>query len=112
MRPMNMTITDGLRRAQCAGREALKNFALYDRADAAAGFAQRFELRFQMAQFQHALRNVSDSPVRWAQMLAPQPRARVQGDTYPVPTLPEEVIRRTREKYADAFRLLSGRELQ
>ena len=37
----------------------------------------------------HALRNVSDSPVRWAQMLAPQPRARVQGDTYPVPALPE-----------------------
>ena len=30
----------------------------------------------------------------------------------PVPTLPAEVIRRTREKYVDAFRLLSGRELQ
>ena len=37
----------------------------------------------------HALRNVSGSPVRWAQMLAPQPRARVQGDTYPVPALAE-----------------------
>ena len=30
----------------------------------------------------------------------------------PVPSLPDEVIRRTREKYIDAFRLLSGRELQ
>jgi phosphoribosylaminoimidazole-succinocarboxamide synthase len=30
----------------------------------------------------------------------------------PVPTLPEEVVRRTREKYVEAFRLLSGRELQ
>ncbi len=30
----------------------------------------------------------------------------------PVPALPEEVIRRTRDKYIDAFRLLSGRELQ
>ncbi len=30
----------------------------------------------------------------------------------PVPTLPDEVIRRTREKYIDAYRLLSGRELQ
>ena len=30
----------------------------------------------------------------------------------PVPTLPDEVIRRTREKYLEAFRLLSGRELQ
>jgi len=29
----------------------------------------------------------------------------------PVPSLPEDVIRRTREKYVDAFRLLSGREL-
>ena len=37
----------------------------------------------------HALRNVSDAPVRWAQMVAPQPRSRVQGDTYPVPGLPE-----------------------
>ena len=30
----------------------------------------------------------------------------------PVPTLPDEVIRRTRDKYVDAFRLLSGRELR
>ena len=30
----------------------------------------------------------------------------------PVPSLPDEVIQRTREKYVDAFRLLSGRELQ
>ena len=30
----------------------------------------------------------------------------------PVPSLPAEVIQRTREKYIDAFRLLSGRELQ
>jgi phosphoribosylaminoimidazole-succinocarboxamide synthase len=30
----------------------------------------------------------------------------------PVPSLPDEVITRTREKYVDAFRLLSGRELQ
>jgi phosphoribosylaminoimidazole-succinocarboxamide synthase len=30
----------------------------------------------------------------------------------PVPSLPDEVIRRTRDKYIDAFRLLSGRELQ
>jgi phosphoribosylaminoimidazole-succinocarboxamide synthase len=30
----------------------------------------------------------------------------------PVPSLPEEVVRRTREKYVDAFRLLSGRELR
>jgi phosphoribosylaminoimidazole-succinocarboxamide synthase len=30
----------------------------------------------------------------------------------PVPSLPEEVVRRTREKYLDAFRLLSGRELR
>jgi phosphoribosylaminoimidazole-succinocarboxamide synthase len=29
----------------------------------------------------------------------------------PVPSLPEDVIRRTRDKYLDAFRLLSGREL-
>jgi phosphoribosylaminoimidazole-succinocarboxamide synthase len=29
----------------------------------------------------------------------------------PVPSLPEDVVRRTREKYLDAFRLLSGREL-
>ncbi len=37
----------------------------------------------------HALRNVSDAPARWAQMLAPQPRSRVGGDTYAVPGLPE-----------------------
>ena len=30
----------------------------------------------------------------------------------PVPTLPDEVVRRTREKYIEAFTLLSGRELQ
>ena len=30
----------------------------------------------------------------------------------PVPSLPENVIRRTREKYVEAFTLLSGRELQ
>ena len=30
----------------------------------------------------------------------------------PVPSLPEDVVRRTREKYVEAFRLLSGRELQ
>jgi phosphoribosylaminoimidazole-succinocarboxamide synthase len=30
----------------------------------------------------------------------------------PVPSLPDEVIRKTREKYVEAYRLLSGRELQ
>jgi phosphoribosylaminoimidazole-succinocarboxamide synthase len=30
----------------------------------------------------------------------------------PVPSLPEDVVRRTREKYLDAFRLLTGRELE
>ena len=30
----------------------------------------------------------------------------------PVPALPEEVVQRTRAKYIEAFRLLSGRELQ
>ena len=30
----------------------------------------------------------------------------------PVPVLPENVVNRTREKYVEAFRLLSGRELQ
>jgi phosphoribosylaminoimidazole-succinocarboxamide synthase len=30
----------------------------------------------------------------------------------PVPSLPEEVIAKTREKYIEAFRLISGRELQ
>jgi phosphoribosylaminoimidazole-succinocarboxamide synthase len=29
----------------------------------------------------------------------------------PVPSLPDDVVRRTREKYLDAFRLLSGRKL-
>ncbi|HSC28733.1 MAG TPA: phosphoribosylaminoimidazolesuccinocarboxamide synthase [Vicinamibacterales bacterium] len=29
----------------------------------------------------------------------------------PVPALPDEVVRRTREKYVEAYRLLSGREL-
>lgn len=37
----------------------------------------------------HALRNVSEAPVRWATMFAPQPRARVRGDTYAVPGLSE-----------------------
>jgi phosphoribosylaminoimidazole-succinocarboxamide synthase len=30
----------------------------------------------------------------------------------PVPSLPDDVVRRTREKYIEAYRLLSGRELQ
>jgi phosphoribosylaminoimidazole-succinocarboxamide synthase len=30
----------------------------------------------------------------------------------PVPSLPEEVVRKTRDKYIEAFRLLSGRELE
>ncbi len=30
----------------------------------------------------------------------------------PVPSLPDDVVRRTREKYVDAYRLLSGLELQ
>ena len=30
----------------------------------------------------------------------------------PVPSLPDDVVQRTREKYIEAFRLLSGRELQ
>ena len=30
----------------------------------------------------------------------------------PVPSLPDDVVRRTRDKYVEAFRLLSGRELQ
>jgi phosphoribosylaminoimidazole-succinocarboxamide synthase len=30
----------------------------------------------------------------------------------PVPTLPEDVVRRTREKYVEAYRLLSGRDLR
>jgi quercetin dioxygenase-like cupin family protein len=38
----------------------------------------------------HGLRNVSDAPVRWAGMWAPQPRARVQGDTSWIPALAED----------------------
>jgi phosphoribosylaminoimidazole-succinocarboxamide synthase len=30
----------------------------------------------------------------------------------PVPSLPDDVVRKTREKYVEAYRLLSGRELQ
>ena len=30
----------------------------------------------------------------------------------PVPTLPDDVVERTREKYVEAFRLLAGRELE
>ncbi len=30
----------------------------------------------------------------------------------PVPTLPVDVVERTREKYVEAFRLLAGRELE
>jgi len=30
----------------------------------------------------------------------------------PVPSLPEDVVQKTREKYIEAYRLLSGRELQ
>jgi phosphoribosylaminoimidazole-succinocarboxamide synthase len=30
----------------------------------------------------------------------------------PVPTLPEAVVEKTREKYVDAFRRLTGRELR
>ena len=30
----------------------------------------------------------------------------------PVPSLPDDVVARTREKYVEAFRRLSGRELQ
>lgn len=37
----------------------------------------------------HALRNISDAPARWASMFAPQPRARMDADTYPVSALPE-----------------------
>jgi hypothetical protein len=29
-----------------------------------------------------------------------------------VPALPDDVVQRTREKYVEAFRVLSGRELQ
>jgi len=37
----------------------------------------------------HRLRNVSNAPVRWAGMWAPQPRSRYGNDTYAVPGLPE-----------------------
>jgi quercetin dioxygenase-like cupin family protein len=37
----------------------------------------------------HALRNISDAPVRWANMVAPQPRGAHGYDTYAVPALPE-----------------------
>ena len=30
----------------------------------------------------------------------------------PVPSLPDDVVQRTREKYVEAFRRLTGRELQ
>jgi phosphoribosylaminoimidazole-succinocarboxamide synthase len=30
----------------------------------------------------------------------------------PVPSLPDEVVAKTREKYVEAFRLLTGRQLQ
>jgi phosphoribosylaminoimidazole-succinocarboxamide synthase len=30
----------------------------------------------------------------------------------PVPSLPDDVVRRTRDKYVEAYRLLTGRELQ
>jgi quercetin dioxygenase-like cupin family protein len=37
----------------------------------------------------HALRGAGAAVARWADMLAPQPRARLGGDTYFVPPLPE-----------------------
>lgn len=37
----------------------------------------------------HAWRNESGAPARWADMLAPTPRARYGGDTMPVPSLPK-----------------------
>ena len=40
----------------------------------------------------HALRNVSTSPARWATMFAPQPRARMDGDTYFFPVSPLEEV--------------------
>ena len=52
----------------------------------------------------HALRNVSDAPVRWAGMFAPQPRSRVAGDTYPVPAFPVRARRTDRcARSAHAF---------
>jgi quercetin dioxygenase-like cupin family protein len=38
----------------------------------------------------HSWRNDGDSAARWADMLAPQPRSRHDGDTYAVPPLREE----------------------
>jgi mannose-6-phosphate isomerase-like protein (cupin superfamily) len=35
----------------------------------------------------HSWHNLSDVPVRWADMLAPQPRSRFDGDSYAVPAL-------------------------
>jgi quercetin dioxygenase-like cupin family protein len=41
----------------------------------------------------HALRNASGAPARWATMFAPQPRARLNNDTYPVaPLAPRDPI--------------------
>ena len=37
----------------------------------------------------HTLRNESPQPARWADMLAPQPRARLASDTFRVPDLPK-----------------------
>jgi quercetin dioxygenase-like cupin family protein len=37
----------------------------------------------------HAIRNDGGGPARWAEMQAPQPRARHGGDTFDVPSLPE-----------------------
>lgn len=37
----------------------------------------------------HSWRNVSDTPARWAQMVAPQPRPRFDGDLVRTPDLPE-----------------------
>jgi quercetin dioxygenase-like cupin family protein len=37
----------------------------------------------------HAWRNDGDEPVRWAEMQGPVPRERFDGDTVPVPALPE-----------------------
>ena len=36
----------------------------------------------------HAWRNISDGPVRWAEMQGPPPRSRYGGDTFLVPPLP------------------------
>ncbi len=37
----------------------------------------------------HSWHNLSEGPVRWADMLAPQPRSRFDGDSFAVPALPE-----------------------